>query len=86
MEEITYIQKGEDQMTKCQRCNCDSKTTIVSMFNTQIICLNCKQKESDHPDYKKACDAELNEVKKGNRNFEGIGLPSDLANNYNYSC
>jgi len=48
--------------------------------------MNCKKREAKHPDYKKACDAELAEVKKGNRNFEGIGLPSDIVNNCDYCC
>lgn len=73
-------------MNKCERCECQTKVTIVSMFNTQVICTSCKKRESKHPDYKKACDAELAEVKKGNRNFEGIGLPSDIENNCDYCC
>ena len=76
----------ENKMNKCERCECQTTTTIVSMFNTQVICMNCKKREAKHPDYKKACDAELAEVKKGNRNFEGIGLPSDIVNNCDYCC
>jgi len=63
----------------CQRCdNQEAKSLTCSRFNTQMICNTCEQKEKQHKDYQKAYDTELNEVKKGNYNFEGIGLPDDL--------
>ena len=43
------------------------------MFNEDCICMECKDKERQHKDYKLAADAELEEVKKGNYNFKGIG-------------
>jgi hypothetical protein len=36
------------------------------------------EKEKAHPDYEKAYDKEFEEVKAGNYNYEGIGLPEDL--------
>jgi hypothetical protein len=48
------------------------------MFNTDLICIPCKDKERKHPDYKAAADAELAATKAGNRNFKGIGKPADL--------
>lgn len=59
---------------KCDRCLKEAKSFIMSMFNTQMICMDCKNKETKHHRYKEACDKELAEVKKGNYNFEGIGL------------
>lgn len=59
---------------KCQRCGKEAFCTIMSMYNTQIICMECKEKEEKRPDYKKAVDAELDQIKKGNLNFKGIGL------------
>lgn len=44
------------------------------MFNEQVICMVCKEKEKKRPDYKDAVDAEIAEIKKGNYNFKGIGL------------
>lgn len=46
----------------------------MSMFNTQMICMECKEKEKKRDDYKLAVDTELAEVKKGNMNYKGIGL------------
>lgn len=60
-------------MCKCERCGNDSKQHTMSMFNTQTICMECKVKERKHPKYEEACTRELEEVKKGNYNFEGIG-------------
>ncbi len=61
--------------TTCERCGgslSDGRT--CSMFNTQTICMTCKEKERQRPDYRQAADAEIAEVRKGNRNFKGIGL------------
>jgi hypothetical protein len=48
------------------------------MFNTEMICMDCKVAEKKHPDYTKARDAEHAEVCRGNYNFRGIGKPKDL--------
>jgi hypothetical protein len=48
----------------------------MSVFNTDDICMPCKDKEKAHPDYKKAQDAERKQVQQGNYNFTGIGLPA----------
>ncbi len=53
------------------------------MFNAQIICLSCHEIEKDHPSYGVANKADINQIKKGNFNFGGIGLPSDLATQQN---
>ena len=58
----------------CERCSKETNTFIMSMFNTQHICMECKDEERKHPRYKEACDRDLEEIKKGNYNFEGIGL------------
>ena len=63
---------------KCERCKKDSNVTICSFFNTEMICMECKDKEVKHSDYKKAVNKEKEEVLNGNYNFEGIGLPNDL--------
>lgn len=64
--------------SRCDRCYKETRVTIVSYFNTDTICVECKAKERAHPDYQKAVDAEVNAVKAGNLNFSGIGLPLDL--------
>jgi hypothetical protein len=62
----------------CDRCGQPTnRMTIMSMFNTQIICMKCKGAERQRPDYDKALQADITEIKKGNYNFEGIGLKDE---------
>lgn len=71
------IEKGES-MTICDRCGKDTGVTVVSMFNTDVLCLECKRKERSHPDYDRAASVERTAVRAGDFNFPGIGKPSDL--------
>jgi len=64
--------------THCQRCRKKDIALIGSMFDTTMICLDCKAKEEKHPDYEKARDADVAACRGGNYNFHGIGRPSDL--------
>jgi len=48
------------------------------MFNTEMICSDCKGKERHHPDYAAAQAAELAAVQAGDYNFSGIGKPANL--------
>ncbi len=60
---------------KCDRCG--AKMTglrTMSRFTKECICTACAEAERSRPDYAAAVEADLAEVKKGNREFEGIGL------------
>ena len=59
----------------CDRCggSLDGGRTM-SRFNTDCICLRCSRAEKERPDYKKAVEAEMAEIRRGNYNFRGIGL------------
>jgi hypothetical protein len=46
----------------------------MSMFNTDIICMDCKSRERKRPEYKTAVDADDDAIRAGNYNFKGIGL------------
>ena len=63
---------------KCNRCNQESRITMMSMFNLDTICIPCKEIELNHPRYQEALDREREEVEKGNMNYPGIGKPADL--------
>lgn len=63
--------------TKCDRCGkelTDGRT--MSMFNTECICLECTRKEKQMDEYTAACDAENAAVRRGEKNFSGVGLPN----------
>ena len=62
----------------CDRCNRITDTLKMSLFTNHYICETCMQKERNHPDFEKARDTVLDEMNKGNYDFEGIGLPDDL--------
>ena len=66
-------------MPRCQRCGKETNITIMSRFNTQEICMPCEDVETKHPDYDKARQAELDQVRMGNYNYDGIGLPSNYS-------
>jgi len=60
-------------MSKCQSCRKETTATIMSMFDTRMICLDCEQKEREDPRYEKARKAESDAVRRGDYNFRGIG-------------
>lgn len=60
--------------TRCDRCGGSLEGgRIMSMYNTDCICMECKRKETLSDDYGKAVEADHNEIKKGNYSFKGIG-------------
>lgn len=62
----------------CDRCGSETGIYTTSMFNTEQICMPCKEREERHPQYELARVTESKEVERGNYNYPGIGLPDDL--------
>ena len=61
--------------THCDRCGGSLKGgRIMSMYNTDCICLHCKDKESKRADYGGAVKADHEEIKKGNYNYKGLNV------------
>jgi hypothetical protein len=57
----------------CDRCKGSLEGgRIMSVFNTECICMDCKEKETKRPDYKDAVQAEHEAIKQGNYNYKGI--------------
>lgn len=57
----------------CDRCGGSlDKGRIMSMFNTDCICMDCLEKEKKDNDYEKAVKADHEEIKKDNYNYKGI--------------
>jgi hypothetical protein len=57
----------------CDRCSEPTNgTTTMSIFNQDVICMNCKELEKKDPDYKAASLAELQAVRNGDYNFKGV--------------
>jgi hypothetical protein len=57
----------------CERCGEYLDVRTMSMFNIDVICMACKDKEMQREDYRKAVEADHAEIKRGNYNFKGIG-------------
>lgn len=62
----------------CERCGKRTRVFSMSFFNEDMCCSECLEKEKNHPSYEYAKMVELEEVKKGNYNYKGIGKPKDL--------
>jgi len=57
----------------CDRCGSSlDKGRIMSMFNTECICMVCCEKEKKDKDYDRAVKADHEEIRKGNYNYKGI--------------
>ena len=57
----------------CDRCGGSlSGGRIMSMLNTDCLCLACKEKETTRLDYGEAVEAERQAIRRGNFNFKGI--------------
>lgn len=63
----------------CERCGEQHVPLIGSYFDESMICPRCEAIERQHPDFKRARDTEMQQVRAGNYNYPGIGLPEDLA-------
>ena len=60
--------------TNCDRCGSSlEKGRIMSMFNEDCICLECKNKERDLEEYRSAQEKEVEQIRKGNLNYKGVG-------------
>jgi hypothetical protein len=66
----------------CHRCGEEAETLRSSWFNTDMLCLNCRQVEGNHPLYAYAQYAAFVKAQTGDYCFVGIGLPQELQRNY----
>jgi hypothetical protein len=58
---------------KCDRCGGPTNnSTTMSIFNTDVICMSCKEEERKDPEYKAASIAEEEAYKSGVKNYSGV--------------
>lgn len=66
------------QRDKCDRCGKSTRNgrsygaTTMSVFNEDVICMDCKKEEKNDPEYEAAVEAESEEIRKGNNNYKGV--------------
>ncbi len=58
---------------RCDRCHKETDITTTSMFNTETLCMDCKDAETKDPRYEEARRAEEEACRRGDFNFPGIG-------------
>jgi hypothetical protein len=68
--------------THCERCHSYARERKMSFFNTDMLCKDCQIEEEKHPSFEKAKEKEASEIRKGNYNYPGVGLPDDLKKKY----
>ena len=72
MKHLKTYESFEMNKSICDRCGDPTNgVTTMSMFNEDVICMSCKEKEKKDPEYKAASRAELDAVKRGERNYKG---------------
>ena len=57
----------------CDKCGGSlTDGRIMSRFDESCLCILCSDKEKQDPDYKKAVEAEHEQIRRGNYNYEGL--------------
>lgn len=64
---------------KCARCEKEGNTHSLSFLNMDMICLECEEKEKEHPLYQAARDVEFEQLQKG---LQSIGDEQNKFLNY----
>ena len=60
----------------CDRCGKSTNgSTTMSVFNEDVICMDCKKEEKNDPEYGAAVEAEREATMRGDRNYKGA-LPN----------
>ncbi len=64
----------------CDRCHqLLNGIRTQSMYNNDVLCMSCKDKETQRSDYPDAVQADVDAIKHGDYNFPGIGLSESLT-------
>lgn len=61
----------------CARCGATNTASIVSKYNLDEICIECKHDERRLPSYAHADAEEVASVRAGHLNFPGVGLTDE---------
>lgn len=72
MKHLRTYESFDMNKSNCDRCGQPTHgRTTMSIFNTDIICMSCKDEEKKDPEYEAASKAELDAVRKGIKNYPG---------------
>lgn len=69
------------QRDNCDRCGKSTRNgrsygaTTMSVFNEDVICMDCKKEEKNDPEYEAAVEAEREAILRGDRNYK-VAFPN----------
>ena len=73
MRKIKTFESFGMRRDNCDRCGGPTNNlTTMSIFNQDVICIPCKEKERKDPDYELARQAEEEAVRRGDTNYPGL--------------
>jgi hypothetical protein len=73
MNNIKNFENFSMRRDNCDRCGQPTNNlTMMSIFNQDVICMYCKEKEKKDPDYELAKQAEEEAVRRGDTNYPGL--------------
>ena len=61
----------------CQQCGKDASCKIMSMYSKAMICMECKGKETQRPDYKQA---EAKDLREYAGRLDSLGMRAQAGN------
>jgi hypothetical protein len=73
MKHLKAYESFDMRREKCDRCGEDTNnSTTMSIFNTDVICMSCKDAERKDPEYQAASTAEAEAYRNGVKDFQGV--------------
>ncbi len=74
MKHLKAYESFDMRKDNCDRCgeSTTHSSTTMSIFNTDVICMSCKDKERKDPEYKAASIAETEAYRNGVKDFQGV--------------
>ncbi len=73
MKHLKAYESFDMRREKCDRCGGPTNnSTTMSIFNTDVICMSCKEEEKKDPEYGAASLAEIEAYRKGVKDFRGV--------------
>ncbi len=72
MKHLSKFESFSMRRENCDRCGeSTNNSTTMSIFNTDVICMKCKENEKNDPEYEAAKKAEEDALLSGNTNYQG---------------
>lgn len=73
MKHLKLYESFDMRRDNCDRCGLPTNnSTTMSIFNTDVICNSCKDKERKDPEYRAASIAETEAFRSGVKDFPGV--------------